>query len=105
MELFAPIHTILSNNVALCHIWICLPFGQSYGDLASCDQELTNLGVAPVGLVVLVGIYSWTVSGEISNAELLAQGKETSGGMQYLLDCFFPCSTMGLKGKENLGKY
>lgn len=114
MELFAPIGTILSNNVALCHVWICLPFGQSYRDLGSCDQELTHLGVASADLVMLkpgdlglshlLGIYTWTIS-EISNAELLAQGKETSEGMQRLLDCFFHCSTMGLKGKENLGKH
>ena len=81
--MFASRGTILSNNVTLRHVWLCPAFGWSYGQLSSRDQELTSLGAAPVGLVPLkpgglglsdlVGIYSWTVSEEISNAELSPQ--------------------------------
>lgn len=50
---FAARGTILSNNVTLRHVWLCPAFGWPYRDLPSHDQELTSLGTAPVGLMLL----------------------------------------------------
>lgn len=81
-------------------------------------RELARLGAAPVGLMPLkgadlglshlLGIYSWTVSEEISNAELSTQRERIQAERRsvclFVVFFFFPLQCDGGKGEGKLGR-